>query len=147
MKVYLKSNSTFSPFRYLFFLDVSKLKQSLKICVKKCPDRSISKIDEVCEFYKDTGSQLCLNRPGIDFGTYCNSNKTGNEISCPVYPVHNSIHILNRCIPKAVSEITKSIASNLYGLINSWDVIEQILGDLYKTWREILALSFLSFGM
>ncbi|KAF7399237.1 hypothetical protein HZH68_007829 [Vespula germanica] len=131
---------------YLFFLDVKNVSQSLKICVKKCPDRTMITMDDICQFYKETGSQLCHDKPGNDFSA-CSTginkhNKTG---SCPELPVYNSIPILNRCIPKAVQDVGETIISNLYGLINSWDVIEQILGDLYKTWREILALSFLAF--
>ncbi|XP_012265201.2 choline transporter-like 1 isoform X1 [Athalia rosae] len=130
---------------YLFFLDVQNVKKSLKICVKKCPDRKLSNMADVCQFYKDTGSQLCHDKPGNDL-SFCTSqnikDKTG---ACPVLPVHESIIILNRCIPKSIEEVGKNVISNLYGLINSWDVIEQILGDLYKTWREIVALSFLAF--
>ncbi|XP_015586774.1 CTL-like protein 1 [Cephus cinctus] len=130
---------------YLFFLNIKDVKQSLKICVKQCPDRTLNTMDDICQFYKETGSQLCHDRPGSDF-TACNTgdskNKTG---SCPVPPVYSSIPILNRCIPKAVKDVGKTIISNLYGLINSWDLIEQILGDLCKTWREVLALSFLAF--
>ncbi|KAK2583579.1 hypothetical protein KPH14_009523 [Odynerus spinipes] len=130
---------------YLFFLDVKNVTQSLKICVKKCPDRTMKTMDEICQFYKETGSQLCHDKPGSDFSA-CSTgvkkyNKTG---SCPEV-VYNSIPILNRCIPKAVQDVGETIISNLYGLINSWDVIEQVLGDLYKTWREILALCFLAF--
>lgn len=133
-------------------MDVTRIKQSLKICVKKCPDRKLNNFRDVCTFYSQTGSQLCHDKSGSDF-TACKHigdpryqlgscfNETGIK-----YPVYESIPILNRCIPKAVSEVTTGLASNLYGLLNSWDTIEQVLADLYKTWREILALSFLAFG-
>ncbi|XP_011501769.1 PREDICTED: CTL-like protein 1 [Ceratosolen solmsi marchali] len=131
---------------YLFFMDVANIMQSLKICVKKCPHRSLFNMHDVCNFYEETGSQLCHDKPGSGFSA-CKGNGNTKNItgSCPVFPVHESKPILNRCIPKAVTSATKSVASNVYGLINSWDIFEQILGDLYKTWREILALSFLSF--
>lgn len=57
-----------------------------------------------------------------------------------------STPVLNRCIPKPVSEVTDVILSNFYGLLNSWDTLEQILGDLYNTWAEILGLTVLSLG-
>ncbi|XP_012281010.1 CTL-like protein 1 [Orussus abietinus] len=130
---------------YLFFLNVNNVKQSLKICVKKCPDQTLRTLDDICKFYKKTGSQLCHDRPGSEFSA-CNSENSKNKTgSCPKLPVYDSIPILNRCIPKTVKEVGNAIVRNLYGLLNSWDVIEQILGDLYKTWREILALSFLAF--
>lgn len=51
-------------FRYLFFLDVHNVTQSLKICVKKCPDRTMTTMNDICKFYKETGSQLCHDKPG-----------------------------------------------------------------------------------
>lgn len=42
--------------------------------------------------------------------------------------------------------MAEALISNFYGLLNSWDVIEQILGDLYSTWKEILSLTVLSLG-
>lgn len=45
-----------------------------------------------------------------------------------------------------MNEITDVILSNFYGLLNSWDTLEQILGDLYNTWAVILGLTVLSLG-
>ncbi|XP_063982446.1 choline transporter-like 1 [Diachasmimorpha longicaudata] len=130
---------------YLFFLDVRDIKQSLKICVRKCPDRKMNYMSDVCQFYKSTGSQLCHDRPEVGF-TACSDTGTQNKTGyCPRLPVHDSTPILNRCVPRAVKDIPKNLVYNLYSLLNSWDIFEQILGDLYKTWREILALSFLAF--
>jgi solute carrier family 44 protein 1 (choline transporter-like protein) len=130
----------------LFFLDISNVTQSLKICVKQCPFRTLKSIEDVCNFYKETGSQLCHDRPNGDFSA-CNSESSKfKNGSCPELPVYPSVPILNRCIPKAIPEVGEAIMSNLYGLINSWDMIEQVLGDLCQTWRQILALSFLACG-
>lgn len=52
----------------------------------------------------------------------------------------SSSPVLNRCVPK----VAEALISNFYGLLNSWDVIEQILGDLYSTWKEIFGLAVLS---
>ncbi|KAJ8688373.1 hypothetical protein QAD02_024168 [Eretmocerus hayati] len=137
-------NTSDRPF--LFVLDVKNIKKSQKICVKKCPDRDLKDIRDLCNFYKETGSVLCQDKPEREFSACkdIGNNKTTTGL-CPTFPVYDSKPILNRCIPKALSEVTKAIASNFYGLLNSWDFIEQSLGDLYKTWKEILALSFLSF--
>ena len=123
---------------------MSDVKQSLKICVKKCPDRTMNTINDICQFYKDTGSQLCHDHPGSEF-TACNNQSKNKTGYCPKPPVYESTPIVNRCIPKAIKAATSTLISNLYGVLNSWDLIEQILGDLYKTWRVILGLSFLSF--
>lgn len=52
--------------------------------------------------------------------------------------------VLNRCIPKPVKEVGEAILSNFYDVLNGWDTLEQVLGDLYHTWREILGLAVLS---
>lgn len=128
-------------------MDIYNVTQSLKICVKKCPDRTMTTMNDICKFYEETGSQLCHDKPGNDLSACSNGNRKNKTGSCPGLPVYNSIPVLNRCIPKAIKDVGETIIANLYGLINSWDIIEQILGDLYKTWREILSLSFLAFGM
>ncbi|KAG8273287.1 hypothetical protein J6590_023792 [Homalodisca vitripennis] len=45
--------------RYLFFMDVRNIRNSLQICVEKCPDRNIDTIQELKLFYDQTGSNLC----------------------------------------------------------------------------------------
>ncbi|KAK0083622.1 hypothetical protein PV325_008487 [Microctonus aethiopoides] len=130
---------------FLFFWDMKEIKQSLKICVKKCPDRTMNNMNDVCKFYKDTGSQLCHDSPHGGFSACNNGNAKNMTGYCPKLPIYESTPILNRCIPKSVKDVTTNLVYNLYSILNSWDVLEQILGDLYKTWREILVLSFLSF--
>lgn len=63
------------------------------------------------------------------------------------FPPYYSDPIIHRCIPRPVKDVLTQIISNLYGVLNSWDAVEQVLSDLYGTWKEILALSCLAFGM
>lgn len=51
----------------------------------------------------------------------------------------SSVPVLNRCVPQPVKEL-------VFSVLNSWDTVEQVLGDLYATWREILGLTVLAFG-
>lgn len=51
----------------------------------------------------------------------------------------SSVPVLNRCVPVPVKEL-------VFSVLNSWDTVEQVLGDLYATWREILGLTLLAFG-
>lgn len=44
---------------YLFFLDMREIRQTLKICVKQCPTKTISSTNELYRYYKDTDSQYC----------------------------------------------------------------------------------------
>ncbi|VEN34311.1 unnamed protein product [Callosobruchus maculatus] len=126
---------------YLLFFDMKELKRSLKICVKECPKKTINTMSEIAD-YHNQGVDLCsynfnyndLTRPDAK------TLMSGSYGPCPVLPIYESSPVLNRCVPKNVKEVTEAILTNFYGFLNSWDTIEQILSDLYKTWREILGL-------
>lgn len=79
---------------YLLFYDVKELKHSLKICVKECPKRMLSKIEEVNTYYKETGVNLCK----YDFDYKYFTNKTihkdglsGSFGPCPVLPIYERL--------------------------------------------------------
>ncbi|XP_057653287.1 choline transporter-like 1 [Diorhabda carinulata] len=129
---------------YLLFYNINELKQSLKICVEKCPT---SKLNTATDFnnYHLQGINYC--RYDFNYADLKNQQSEflfGSFGPCPNLPVYESTPVLNRCIPKQVTEVTEAIVSNFYGLLNSWSVVEQVLGDLYSTWKEILGLTFLS---
>lgn len=65
---------------------------------------------------------------------------------CPKFPVYNSTTVLNRCVPLPLKEIASQLISNLYSVLNAWDTIDSILGDLFTCWREILVLTFVALG-
>ena len=44
---------------YLFHLDYSRPNDTLRICVKKCPDRQLNNLADIYIFYTQTGSSLC----------------------------------------------------------------------------------------
>lgn len=65
----VKTNERFQNFRlsgqntidkpYVFFLDIRELRQTLKLCVKSCPNQFINSGKELYKYYQNTGSQLC----------------------------------------------------------------------------------------
>jgi hypothetical protein len=55
----LKCNMTLLCCRYLFFMDVKDIRNTVKICVKQCPDRNLVNFTNIQEFYQRTGSLLC----------------------------------------------------------------------------------------
>ncbi|XP_055912747.1 choline transporter-like 1 [Eupeodes corollae] len=124
----------------LFFFDVKELRKSLKICVNQCPKRKISTSNELYNYYKDEKTQLCrydfdmtiLNQQSFP------SNKDYFNIlgPCPPLPVMESSPVLHRCVPKGSIDTTKEI----YSLLNTWDVAQQFLGDIYSTWHYIAML-------
>lgn len=137
---------------YLFYFNIANLKESLKICVQNCPDRNMEKLEDLQEFYSRTGSMLCRYDFSFEDLKTTNMNqmladKMINQPMgpCPVLPVYASDPIIHRCIPRPVKDVLTQIISNLYGVLNSWDAVEQVLSDLYGTWKEILALSCLAF--
>lgn len=132
--------------RYLLFLDVKHLRKSLKICVKQCPSRRLETLDQINQFYRETGSNLC--RYDYDFNSpKSDSNKVNDLLGpCPTLPVYESIPVLHRCFPKPVKEIAQKVFSEFYEYLNSWETIEQILADLYSSWKELIIFSFVAFG-
>jgi len=128
--------------RYLFYMDVKDIRNTLKICVKQCPDRNVMNLKDIQEFYQQTGSLLCT----YDFNFNSQEwqhNSTGAALQtkfgpCPPTPIYDSVPVLNRCVPRPVKEL-------VFSVLNSWDTVEQVLGDLYATWREILGLTALAF--
>lgn len=103
-------------------------------------------MNDLCDFYRETGSQLCHDKPGYGL-SFCNPDNRNATGTCPEkFPIFDSKPLLNRCIPNPTIEKAKKIAHTFYTFLNS-DGIEQIFADLYKTWKEILVLSLISFGM
>ncbi|GLH14487.1 uncharacterized protein GBIM_18877 [Gryllus bimaculatus] len=137
---------------FLFYLDIKDVRKTMKLCVKKCPDHNLNTFNDIEKFYKDTGSKLC--RYDFNFNEVRDKRLSEQDIAntitlplgpCPPLPVYLSDPVLHRCIPKPVKELSSQVINSLYDVLNSWDALEQILADLYASWKEILALSFLSF--
>lgn len=74
----------------LFFLDVKELRQTLKICVKSCPDRTMLNRLDLYRYYTDTKSKLCRydfnmsllledDRPNMKYFDFLGP--------CPTFPV------------------------------------------------------------
>ncbi|KAJ9591614.1 hypothetical protein L9F63_001828, partial [Diploptera punctata] len=133
---------------HVFYLDMRHIRISLKLCVKKCPDETLRQFADIKEFYKRTGSLLCT----YGFNLYSEEllNKDASNLiqssmgPCPPLPVYESVSVLNRCVPRPVKESVDQIY-NIYSVLNSWDTVEQVLGDLYMTWKEIVGLTVLAF--
>ncbi|XP_050498567.1 choline transporter-like 1 [Diabrotica virgifera virgifera] len=130
--------------KYLLFFDVRELKQSLKICVRECPKMRLNTLQDLSSHHR-VGIDYCR----YDFNYNELNNPKANSLSgqfgpCPSLPIYEGVSVLNRCVPKQVTEVGEAIVSNFYGLLNSWNVVEQVLGDLYSTWKEILGLTFLA---
>lgn len=52
-----------------------------------------------------------------------------------------SVPVLNRCVPEVAKDV------GIYFLNESWNFVEELIGDLYRTWKWILYLTIFSVGM
>lgn len=84
---------------YLLFFDIKELKHSLKICVKQCPNITLSKTEDIYKYYKDTGNNLC--KYGFDYSSFLSTNLDKKAFSssfgpCPVVPVYERLLIFRK---------------------------------------------------
>ncbi|XP_066145764.1 choline transporter-like 1 [Euwallacea fornicatus] len=131
---------------FLLFYDMKNLRGSVQICVKECPKSTLTTANDIYNQHL-AGFNYCK----YDFNyEELRNNKNDKSIlfaplgPCPSLPVYKGKPILNRCIPEGVEEVGEAILSNFYDVLNGWDTLEQILGDIYNTWRDILGLAVLA---
>lgn len=130
---------------YLFFLDMKELRQSLKICVKECPNRDITTANELLSYYNSENAKYCHYNFSMDqlAGRVSDTNPEIFDTlgPCPKFPVYKSKAKLHRCIPSGENAPLKEVRE-LYGLINKWDIVQQLLtGKCFKqnsveTWYD-----------
>lgn len=130
----------------LFFLDFSELRQTIKICVKQCPNKKIENRKELYNYYQDTNTKLCR----YDFNMSLLLEPERNDVKyfgflgpCPQPPIFESTQVLHRCMPNSANVHLKQV-KDAYKLLNSWDVAQQFLSDVYKTWPIMIMLSVLA---
>lgn len=135
--------------RYVFFMDQDNLKDSLAICVKQCPNKTLYDDGAVAIFHQTTGSSLC--RYDFDFGQLRGNDKVaidadrGKHVGpCPSYPVYASKSILNRCVPKNIYSLGSKVVGSIYGYFNSFDTFKQVVADLTVSWQEVLIMTGVS---
>jgi len=82
--------------RYLFYLNIANVTNSLKLCVERCPDRDINTPQDLITFYRETNISLC--RYDVDFSYYITASpadlirKSSDKGlgPCPKFPVFKS---------------------------------------------------------
>ncbi|XP_027224567.2 choline transporter-like 1 [Penaeus vannamei] len=140
--------------RYVFFFDVQDLSGSTKVCVKECPDQTLHTFQDIQDFYLRTGSQLCRydytkHEEDINKMQSINARQANESLpspECPSLPVYHSDPVLNRCVP-VEGEGPAGLVYNLYGYLNSLDILEQVLADLYASWHLVLIFIFITLSI
>ncbi|XP_046365305.1 choline transporter-like protein 1 [Haliotis rufescens] len=129
---------------YVFFMDVEHPKESMRICVNKCPHEDLDDLRQVAHFSKTTGSHLC--RYDVTKDDYENlQGPQGLQGPCPMTPVKKSVPLLNRCVPSPLSTLPQEVLGNIINFLNSSDTFHKVLSDLYNTWKEMIVLCFVAF--
>lgn len=134
---------------YLFFLNMSDLYQSLKICVKKCPDKRLESIEDIKEFEKSSGSRLCRydvneTSESVINKYFIHVTEKKGHYACPELPVYATTPLFNRCIPKQVADVASDIIYRVYAYLNNFDTIQQVVSDIYQSRYEVLGMVGLS---
>ena len=75
----------------LFFLDITELRQTLKICVKQCPTRIIHNRNELYTYYQETNTNLC--RYDFNMSLLLEAERKDRKYfdflgPCPAFPVY-----------------------------------------------------------
>lgn len=141
---------------YLFFLTMSDLHNSMKICVKKCPEKMLNTDEDIANFESETGSSLCrydisllkarspfypvLENHTLEKMFAAMEEKTGIR-PCAEPPVYPTKPILKRCIPDPAVSLGRDI---LYYILNHFDIFHKAVSDISLVQWEILGLVGLS---
>lgn len=144
---------------FLFFLNMSNLRQSLKICVKECPRENLITKKDIKEFEEETGSRLCrydiasfmersvmypeLNE--ADSKYFIHVEEKNGHYACPVPPVYATKPLFNRCVPLPVAKLTSDIMYSIYAYLNSFDMIQQSVSDIYAARGTMLLMLGVAF--
>lgn len=77
---------------FLLFYDIQSLRQSLKICVNKCPAENLNRVEDIHNYYRQTGQKIC--KYDFNYQDFTNPRITdkrglsGTFGPCPVVPVY-----------------------------------------------------------
>ncbi|KAM7357809.1 choline transporter-like protein 1 [Cochliomyia hominivorax] len=130
---------------HLLYFDIRKLKDSVKVCVKECPKKTLTNSKDVYNYYLETQNKLCR----YDFDMSTLANNTQGDVSklfnylgpCPDFPIYESSPVLHRCVPKSKN----APVQDMYKMLNSWDAAQQFLADIYASWHFIAIICGISF--
>lgn len=120
-------------------MNAGELRQSLKICVKRCPKSNLNTQQELYDYYKERNHTYCRYDFNYDLLNNARKDYTSSLGPCPVLPVYKGRSILHRCVPTEQAGLTK--IKEFYRLLNSLDLVQQILQDFYKAAYYIIGIS------
>ena len=140
--------------KHVFFLNVLDPKESMEICVSKCPTDMLYTPLDVYKFSKENDAPLC--RYDIDIEKYKTlpMSSWSKQGPCPQLPVFASVSLLSRCVPDPTKvlfgekkQINETDAISIIDFINAEGLVQQIIADVAACWKELLYLSLIALGI
>lgn len=150
-----KSGLDTTGLQYLFYFDKNYLEKlsnarsnkmsSPAVCVGLCPNVTLKSVADFQNFYDSYHSSVC--NYGVDRSAY----KVDGTV-CPdtsIVSVEPHVVLLNRCVPKTLSVALDRLGDVLNKILALFDEDfgEKVLEDLKNTWREIMYLCLIGFGV
>ncbi|XP_038057483.1 choline transporter-like protein 1 isoform X2 [Patiria miniata] len=106
------------------------------LCVSECPDVALLIKNDITELAENRSIFLCdYNLEPSDYA----AAQQGHLAACPGTPLDASTAIFNRCIPSSAIGIASSLLDS--------DWLKRAVADVENSWREILYLCLISFGL
>ncbi|XP_030838771.1 choline transporter-like protein 1 isoform X2 [Strongylocentrotus purpuratus] len=125
---------------YVFFFDdvaMSKLKPTSKrLCVSRCNNETVFTRGGLRDLAVNNITRLCTY--DVDVDDYVHATQGGMG-ECPQTPIAARKPILFRCVRADVIGVASSLLQN--------DIFQSALADIEKSWREIVYLCLIAFGL
>ncbi|CAD5111761.1 DgyrCDS1042 [Dimorphilus gyrociliatus] len=127
----------------VFFLDIKNFKSAISLCVKKCPESTLSSNKDIKNFAEKADSNLCTYETDVD---EYESQANGKLGPCPSLPVLASTSILSRCVPdllKAKKTLDQANRTRLGNVLTEYfsevsEFLRESVLDFVKKWKEVL---------
>uniref|UniRef100_T1J1K1 Choline transporter-like protein n=1 Tax=Strigamia maritima TaxID=126957 RepID=T1J1K1_STRMM len=139
--------SVFIAVMLCIFFDVWDPFNSVKLCVRQCPDRKLETFDDLKAFTKHTACSLCydLAMSQYEKGVFYMDEKW--QFVCPNFPVYQSVSVFRRCIPKSTRDISAKLIYSIHSYLNNIEFLQQLFTDFYKSWVTMAWLITLGVGI
>ncbi|XP_071476563.1 choline transporter-like protein 1, partial [Diadema antillarum] len=124
---------------YVFFFDkvaFTGVIESKRLCVAQCNNETVLSRSGLYNLAASNITELCSYDVAVD--SYLTATDQGVRAECPPTPLLPSKPVLFRCIPTEVIGVASSLLNK--------DIVQNVLGDLEKSWRDIVYLCLMAFA-
>ncbi|VDM55854.1 unnamed protein product [Angiostrongylus costaricensis] len=109
--------------KFMFPLNVSRIFDTIWVCIRQCPKKSILNYEDVRILAEEGHNSLC-----VDYDSALNVTKQTVRFGiCPQLPILKSVDIMNRCIPENLLDFGKELFKKV---VIHMDLIRGYLHDI-----------------